>query len=127
MKGSAIVGLFSQVIDDFPYPIVLFSQSGNLIMANKMLLKEAKIGLSDISTGKINMISRITTENYPILEAIEDIFLGETTVLSNLVNLFSIFASDDDLISEAGYQSAIFFPITHGSGHITYGGAMFMK
>lgn len=120
-------GLFAQVIQSFPYSIAIFLRSGSLIMANHALLKEAKISPDDISKGKINLLSRITTENFPIMEAIEDIFLGETTAISNLIAPFSIFTNNDVHINTTDLQTAIFFPIAADDGSITHGAIMFMK
>lgn len=120
-------GLFSQVIDNFPYPIAIFDQSGVLIIANKALLSKAKLNTGDVTGRRINLLNRITNENYPVFEAVEDIFLGETTVLKNLVDPLSLFSADDSYAASSNFQSAVFFPVAEGSRKITHGAVMFMK
>ncbi|KUG03358.1 hypothetical protein ASZ90_019244 [hydrocarbon metagenome] len=120
-------GLFSQVIDNLPHPIAIFDHSGVLTMANKTLLKEANISLSDIPAGRINLLNRITNENYPVLEAVEDVFLGETTVLKNLHEPLSLFSRDDSYTASANFQSAVFFPVVESSGRIFHGAVLLMK
>jgi hypothetical protein len=120
-------GLFSQVIDNLPYPIAIFDHSGILRMANKALLIEANISTDEISEGRINLFNRITNENYPVLEAGEDVFLGETTVLKNLVESLSLFSRGENCAPSANFQTAVFFPVVESSGRISHGAVMFMK
>ena len=120
-------GLFSQVIDNFPYPIAIFDQSGVLTIANKDLLNKAKISIGDVTERRINLLNRITNENYPVFEAVEDIFLGETTVLKNLVDPLSLFSRDDFCAAPSNFQSAVFFPIVESGRKITHGAVMLMN
>lgn len=121
-------GLYSQVIGKLPFPIAIFERSGLLIMANHILLQRANIRPDDVQTGKINFLSRITNENFAVLEAVEDIFLGETTLLKNLVEPLSMFVRDDFVPNHSdGYESAVFFPVVESNDHISHGAMMLMK
>lgn len=120
-------GLFSQVIDNFPFPIAIFEQSGVLTIANKTLLSKAKLSASDVTEHRINLLNRITNENYPVFEAVEDIFLGETTVLKNLVDPISLFSRDDSCVAPSNFQSTVFFPVVKSGRKITHGAVMFIK
>lgn len=120
-------GFFLELMDSFPYPIAIFLRSGVLAVANQALLQETGLSPKDISQGNINILSRITTENYSVLEAMKDVFLGEARLLSELVNWLSIFTDDNGHISAVPFQSAIFFPIIEGDGCIKYGAVMFIR
>lgn len=121
-------GLSSQIIRNFPYPIAIFERNGVLTMANHTLLQKANIRLDDIQAGRINFLNRITNENSAVLEAVEDIFLGETTLLKNLVEPLSMFARDDSVPDHGDcFQSAVFFPVVESSDSISHGAAMLMK
>lgn len=121
-------GLFSQVIGNFPYPIAIFERSGSVIMANHTLVKKVCINPEDVEGKTINFLSRITNENTDVLDAAEDTFLGETTVLNNLVEPLNMFSRDNTIPDHSdGYQSAVFFPIYQSDRSIYYGAVMLMK
>jgi len=119
-------GLFSQVIDNLPYPVAIFERSGVVRMANDTLIRQAKIRANDISEGKINLLNRVTDENYTVFEAAEDVFIGETTMLKNLVFPLALFHRDEAHKEQDAYQNAVFFPVP-GSDGIKYGAVMLMK
>lgn len=121
-------GLSSQVIENFPYPIAIFERSGVLIMANYALLQRANMRFDDVQAGRINFLNRICNENFAVLEAVEDIFLGETTLLKNLVEPLSMFARDNSVPDHSDcYESAVFFPVVDKSGSISHGAIMLMN
>lgn len=120
-------GLFTQVIHFFPYPIVIFTEDGKLKMANQAFFTETNRNPIDVTEGRINIIARLTTENYEMLEAVHDVFLGETKLLNGLIDPLSMFVKDNDGIYPANYGSAIFFPLIDVEGQIAYGVAMFIK
>jgi hypothetical protein len=125
---NQIDGLFSQVIGNFPYPIAIFEHSGVLTMANRVMLQKANIRPDDVQAGRINFLSRITNENFAVFEAVEDIFLGETTLLKNLVEPLSMFTRDDSVPDYSDcYQSAVFFPVAENNDSISHGAVMLMK
>ena len=109
-------GLFSQVIHYFPYPLVVFTRDGVIKMANQVFFTETNRDPVDISEGRINMLSRITTENYEVLESIQGTFSGEMKLLRNLIAPLSMFARDNDSLNPKNYGSAIFFPLTGSDG-----------
>lgn len=120
--------LFSRVIGNFPYPIAIFERSGVLTMANLALMQKSDISPDDVQAGRINFLGRITNENFAVLEAAEDVFLGETTLLKNLAEPLSMFVRDDSVPDHSdSYQSAVFFPVVESSGRIAHGAVMLMK
>jgi PAS domain-containing protein len=120
-------GLFSDVFDNLPFPMALFKKDGELSMANHALIAETGSTADEISTGKINLLNRLTDENYSVLEAAEDAFLGKTTLLKKLVYPLAMFCRDDNRVVSKAYKSAIFFPIINVNGKITTSAVMLMK
>ena len=110
-------GLFSQVIDNFPYPIAIFERSGVLIMVNQAILQKACIRPGDIVEKKIHFLNSISNENADVLDVAEDTFIGETTLLKNLKEPPAMFAREDSLpdLSD-NYQSAVFFRSSKAAG-----------
>ena len=96
-------------------------------MANKVLMRQAWIMAGDIAAGRINLFDRITDENYGVLDAAEDVFLGDTTLLSGLISPLALFCRDDARTVSGAYRSAVFFPIVGCGGRISHGAAMLMK
>ncbi len=120
-------GLFSQVVDNLPFPVAIFAQSGVVNMANKVLMRQAGIGERDIAEEKIKLLNRVTDENYEVFEAVEDVFVGETTVLRNLIFPLELFSRDERQTEQDTYHSAIFFPITGSDGSVRLGAVMLMN
>lgn len=120
-------GLFSQVIENLPYPVAIFKQDGILCMANNRMMKETGLEADEILMGKINFLNRVTNENDAILEAVEDVFLGETIMLQQLSYPLALFCRSADREVSDIYQSAVLFPVTDRSDHIVFGAVMLMK
>lgn len=119
-------GLFSQAIDNLPFPVAIFGQSGVVRMANGILMKQAKIGTNELSQGKINLLDRVTDENYAVFEAVEGAFWGNTTMVKDLMFPLTLFRRDTSGEGPDPYHTAVFFPVP-GSGGIQYGAVMLMK
>ncbi len=119
--------LLSNVFDSLPFPIAIFRQNGALCMANRVLMEEAGINSYEISAGKINLLNRITNENYSVLEAAEDTFAGRTTLLKKLASPLALFCRIEGQVSSNEYKSAIFFPVSDNTGPIKTGAVMLLK
>lgn len=120
-------GMFSDVFDSLPFPMALFKKSGELVMANRALIDETGVTAEDMSDGKMNLLSRMTDENFSVLEATEDTFLGKTTLLRKLVCPLTMFCRDDSRAVSNAYKRAVFFPVANAKGQITTGAVMLMK
>lgn len=119
-------GLFSQVIGSLPFPVAIFERSGIVRMANNLLMAEANMKAHDLSQGKINLLDRVTDENYGVFEAAEDVFAGETMVVKNLADPLVLFCMAADGRKKDPYHTAVFFPVPDGDG-IRYGAVMLMQ
>ena len=49
-------GLFSQIIDYFPYPIAIFSPQYTLVMVNKAFAEETKMWPVDLEKGAVRLL-----------------------------------------------------------------------
>ncbi len=125
-------GLFSHTIKDFPYPMTVFRQDEVLVFVNNVLSEETGLYIADLSKSKHNILNRITDSNFEILDAVEDVFMRETTFLNDLSYPLAMFICErsskriSKKISASKYQSAIFFPIIEDADQITHGAAVFM-
>lgn len=119
--------LFSQLIEELPYPVAFFRRSGLVYLANRILREEAAISLESLSEEKINLTNRITTENFPLLEALDDVFAGKAPVLLPLSYPLELFCSDFRYQRQNAYQRAFLFPLTDGGPPIAAGVMLLMK
>lgn len=119
--------LFSDVFDSLPFPMALFKKNGDVCMANHALIAETGTTADEMSAGKINLLNRLTDENYSVLEAAERAFLGKTTFLQRLVYPLVMFCRNDNRVVSKAYKSAIIFPIVNAEGDITASAVMLMK
>lgn len=122
-------GLFSHAIKDFPYPMAVFQQDGALVLVNSALYEETGLCIADLSKSNHSILNRITDSNFKILDAVEDVFMRETTFLNGLSAPLAMFISErsSKKISDSKYQNAIFFPIIEDADQITYGAVVFIK
>ncbi|WP_019850328.1 hypothetical protein [Desulfitobacterium sp. PCE1] len=122
-------GLFSHAVNCFPYPMAAFKYDGDLVYINNALSDKTGLSIADLSKAKHSILNRITDQNFQILDAVENVFLGETAFLSNLSDPLAMFISDrsDKKISFPSYRNAVFFPILEDGNQITLGAALFMK
>lgn len=119
-------GLLSRVIEKLPLPVAIFERSGVVRMANDALLQQAGISGADILDERINLLNRVTNQNYAVFEAVEDSFLGDTTVVRALVSPLLLFCRGDYAADPDPYHTAIFFPVSVGDS-IAYGAVVLME
>lgn len=122
-------GLSSSSIKSFPYPLAVFWQNGDLVLVNSAFSKETELYTADLSEGKHSILNRITDANFRILNAVENVFMGEATFLAGLSDPLAIFISEKSSRkkSSLNYQSAVFFPIIEDAGQTTHGAVIFTK
>ena len=125
--GKAKELLVQQLFFNIPYPVAIYGRQGVLSLANGALLRQAGLTVEEVERGKINLLDRVTDENYAVLEAAEDVFLGETTILENLTLPLQLFCRHDDRYLPDDYCSAVLFPLRDTTGPITHGVIMLMR
>jgi PAS domain-containing protein len=115
------------VINDFPYPMAIFEQDGDLVYVNRALSAITGLYTAELSLGKHSILNRITDANLPILDATENVFRSKTTFLTDLSDPLELFMSAGTNSRTSEYREAIFFPIREDEGKTTQGAVIFMK
>ena len=124
-------GVSTPVMTNFPHPMTVYLQDGTLAIVNRAFSMETGLFSVDLSNSESchNIINRITDANLSILDAVEQVFMGKTTFLSDLYDPLDIFISESSRKQQtsAKYWNAIFFPIVEDADKITCGAAIFIK
>ena len=126
-KHTRSQGLSSFVIKNFPYPMAVFEQDGDLVYVNRALSAITGLYTAELSLGKHSILNRITDANLPILDATENVFRSKTTFLTDLSDPLELFMSAGTNSRTSEYREAIFFPIREDEGKTTQGAVIFMK
>ncbi len=123
---TANEGLFSQIIDFCPYPIAVFTPQGILETINDAFATETGANPEDLRAGRLNIYHCIS-ENIALINAIKQVFAGETCFLDDLQNPLVGFPEQKrkrDFPSKY-YHKAIVFPIPAEDGLAMHGVAVF--
>jgi PAS domain-containing protein len=120
-------GLFSQIIDSFPYPIAIFTPQHTLTMVNKAFAAETKIRLIDLEKGAVRILP-YKINNMRLAEAVARVFAGDTFFLEDLNDTPLILLG---IIPKGAPQSrhfnkAVVFPVPSDNDKITHGVIAFM-
>lgn len=115
-------GLFSQIIDSFPYPIAIFTPQYILAMVNKAFAAETKMGFKNPEKETVR-IQQYKIDDTQLAASITRVFAGESSFLENLSNPFSMFSGTT---RNSGPQSDCFkktviFPVSSDNAEITHG------
>ncbi|HHV64053.1 MAG TPA: hypothetical protein GXX46_03115 [Peptococcaceae bacterium] len=118
-------GLFSQVIDFFPYPIAIFTSDYILTLVNKAFETVTKTQVLNGEKGKVCILP-YKIVNTQLATAVSRVFAGETFFLEDLKNPFTMFSG----IKESGHQpnhfsKAVIFPIPADNSGATHGVIVF--
>lgn len=122
-------GLFTQIIDEFPYPIAVFTKQGELVKANHALYERIGIEENELQNMNFNIFHHGDIHNIAVMEAARHIFTGKTTYLDNLSNPLSLFLPQErhkETFSDE-FHSAVFFPILEKGRTIRYGVAVYFN
>lgn len=120
-------GLFSQIIDFFPYPIAIFTPQYLLISINK-----AFAAVTETSTAKLEKecirILQYKISDVRLVSAINQVFNGNTFFLDDLKHPFSMFSQiPQQLILQSDrFKKAVIFPVPADDDVITHGVIVFM-
>ena len=119
-------GLFSQVIDFFPYPIAVFTQDYTLTLVNRAFEAETKMPFVNAEKESFSILP-YKIDNTQLATAITRVFNGDTFYLENLKNPFAMFSGikESEPRSER-FLKAVIFPIPADNSRITHGVIVFM-
>ena len=119
-------GLFSQVIDFFPYPIAIFTSEYNLTLVNKAFEEETKTQVLNAEKGAVCILP-YKHSNMQLAAGITRVFAGETFFLENLQNPFTIFSGIKESEPQPDrFSKAVIFPVPADKSRITHGVIVFM-
>jgi hypothetical protein len=111
-------GLFSQIIDFFPYPMVLFTPQYTLAMGNK-----AFAGIANLPA-ETAAILRYQIDDARLSAAVAQVFTGETFFLEDVQNPFSMFPEIRKPPDH--FHKAVVFPVPALDTKITHGAIVFL-
>ena len=120
-------GLFSQIINFFPYPIAIFTPQFTLVMTNRAFEEETKaLGINQEIA--VVQIFQHKIDDMRLATAITQVFTGDTFFLEDLKNPFSMFSGtmQQCVPQPDRCQKAIIFPIPAGDAEISHGVIVFM-
>lgn len=119
-------GLFSQVIDFFPYPIAIFTSEYNLALVNKAFKAETKTLTMNPEREAVRIL-QYNINDMHLATAVTQVFAGDTFFLENLKNPFSMFSGikESDLQPDR-FHKAVIFPVPADNAGTIYGVILFM-
>lgn len=118
-------GLFSQIVDFFPYPIAIFTPQHTLALVNKAFEAETETRFINLEKDAAR-IHQYKINDGQLAAAVEQVFKGDTFFLDDLKNPFSMFQgiTGPSRLSDR-FQKAVIFPVPTDD-KITHGVIVFM-
>ena len=120
-------GLFSQIINFFPYPLAIFTPQYTVAIINKAFADETKTQFINLEKGAVRILQH-KINDIQLAAAVTGVFAGDTFFLEDLKNPFSMFlgiaqqsASEPDR-----FNRAVIFHVTADDATITHGVIVFM-
>jgi len=119
-------GLFSQIIDFFPYPIAIFTPQYSLAMVNKAFAAETKMRFKNLEKGTLRVLQH-KIDDMQLAAAVTRVFAGDTFFLEDLKNPFSMFSGiTRQSMTTDRFKKAVIFPVPADDAVITHGVVVFM-
>lgn|GEM_PF-287303 len=120
-------GLYSQIIDFFPYPIAIFTPQYTLAMVNKAFAAQTNMRFADLERETVRIL-RYKTDDTQLASAVMQVFSGGTFFLEDLKNPFSMFSgvSKKSIPHPDGFKRAVVFPVPADNAKVTHGVIVFM-
>ena len=121
------VGLFSQIIDFFPYPLAIFTPEHILVMTNKAFAAEAKKRFINLENETMRILQH-KIDDMQLAAAVTRVFAGETFFLESLKDPFSIFSgiTRKSAPQHVCFSKAVVFLVSANDAEITHGVIVFM-
>ena len=120
-------GLFSQIIDFFPYPIAIFAPQYTLAMVNKAFESEIKSRFMSREKEAVRILQYMIDDTQ-LAVAVSHVFSGKTFFLEGVKNAFSMFSAvTQQGASQLDHLSKVLvFPVPGDGDKITHGVIVFM-
>lgn len=120
-------GLFSRIINFFPYPVAIFTQQYTVVVVNKAFASEIKLWITNLEKETLRIL-QYKIEDTQLAAAIVKVFDGETFFFEGLNNPFSMFSGISQLSASQldCFHRAVIFPVYGDNSEITHGVIVFM-
>ena len=120
-------GLFSQIIDFFPYPLAIFTSQYTLTMVNKAFTVETKIQSMDLEK-EATRILQYKIDDVQLVTAVTEVFNGNTFFIEGLKKPFSMFSGikQQTALQPDRFKKAVIFPVPADDAEISHGVIVFM-
>jgi len=120
-------GLFSQIINFFPYPLAIFTPQYTVVMVNKALAEDTKTRVMYPEKGAIRILQH-KINDMRLAAAITGVFAGNTFFLEDLKNPFSMFSgiTQQRAAEPDRFNRSVIFPVPADDAKITHGVIVFM-
>jgi len=120
-------GLFSQIIDFFPYPIAIYTQHYTLTMTNKAFEAETKMRVMYPEKGAVRILQHKISD-IQLAAAISGVFAGNTYFFEGVKNPFSMFSgvTRQSAMGPVRFNRIVIFPVPVDNGRVTHGVIVFI-
>jgi hypothetical protein len=120
-------GLFSQIIDFFPYPLAIFTPQYTLAMTNIAFAAETKMQSMNTEKGAVRILQH-KIDDMRLATAVTRVFSGDTFFLEDLKDPFSMFSgiAQQSAPLHDRFHKAVIFPVPADDAEITHGVIVFM-
>jgi len=120
-------GLFSQIINFFPYPLAIFTPQYTVAIINKAFADETKTQFINLEKGAVRILQH-KINDMRLAAAITGVFAGNTFFLEDLKNPFSMFSgiTQQRAAEPDRFNRAVIFPVPADDAEITHGVIVFM-
>jgi hypothetical protein len=120
-------GLFSQIIDFFPYPLAIFTPQFTLAMTNKAFAAKTKTRVMYPEKGAVRILQH-KANDIQLAAAVRGVFAGKTFFFEDLENPFSMFSgiTQQSAAESDRFNRIVVFPVPADDSKITHGVIVFM-
>jgi hypothetical protein len=120
-------GLFSQIVDLFPYPMVVYTPTYRFKTANRAFF-EAVNRQAEAFDNQGELFDRHKAADIQLIEASRKVFSGKSIYIQNLKDPFSLFTGTvkQNGVKTEPPQSAVVFPVLNDKNEITHGVIVFL-
>ncbi|MDD4323751.1 MAG: hypothetical protein PHR78_05000 [Eubacteriales bacterium] len=118
-------GMFSQIIDQFPWPLAVFAKNGELVSVNQAFESETGIAMRELKGSRISILSENCVDaRLPV--AVREVFSGKRTEIEMPLYPCTLFLSREETFAQRELEKIIVFPLPGDGELIDYGVIIFI-
>jgi len=120
-------GLYSQIIDLFPYPIAIYTDNYKLSMTNRAFSSETKTHVEYPGKGNVHILL-LRIDDMQLAAAVKGVFAGKTYFLEGIRNPFSMFSgiTQQNMPEPDRFTRIVIFPVPANDDTISHGVILFL-